>query len=139
MGICCHKWGKFVLSPCHFCGNKQTNVKNQYRVNDKVEDDKNFFPKKEKKNDGLWSKNKFSSDDIIKVLTIKEEENNKEYIKVKEHIENHFFGTKNEKKNNIIIYKDKSINLEITTIIFNELILYSSNKYDYILSFLNNK
>ena len=164
MGICCHKWGKFVLSPCHLCDeeesrNKPTNIKKKYYVNDKVEDDKIFFPKKEQKNDGLRSKNKFSIEkefvddeyetdtfsnekgnsleqikfkkiDIIKVLTIKEEENNIEYIKLKEH---------NEKKNNIIIYKDKSINLEITTINFNELILYSSNKYDYILSFLNNR
>ena len=76
---------------------------------------------------------------IIKVLMIKEEENDKDYINVKEHIENHFFGTKKEKKNNIIVYKDKRFNLDITSINFNELFLYPKDKYDFILSFLNDR
>lgn len=139
MGSTCKKCGRFILvCECfHNCGdfeNVPIKIVNRKKFENNEEEAKTF---PEINENSLEQKDENTK--IIKVLIIKEEENNKDYIKVKEHIENHFFGTKNEKKNNIIIYKDKKFNLEITSINFNELLIYSDYRYDFILSFLNDR
>ena len=134
MGNTCKKCHRFVMvCECfHDCGRfeKINLISNEKKCENNEEEAKTVHEINENINENTK---------IIKVLIIKEEENDKDYIKAKEHFENHFFGTKKEKKNNIIVYKDKRFNLEITYINFNELFLCLDDKYDFIFSFLNDR
>lgn len=114
-------WNKFkscIIIPfncCNFCISKK---KKELKKNTSEKNmDMRIFNKK-----------------TIKILLIGDEDD-PEVNKLKEHIENHFF-TKvvKEKENNVTIYSDSNITLEITLKPFS-LIHYCQDKYDCIFSF----
>jgi hypothetical protein len=67
------------------------------------------------------------------------DEKDSELIKVKEYIQEYFFGKTYFKKDNATIYKDSDITFEMTIIDFNLIHYNSQNKYNYIFSFCNKK
>ena len=100
----------------------------------------NFFNSKEKKELKKISIKKNMEMNNIKIpkILLIGDENDKELIKLKGHIENFFFSKKVEKKeNDVTIYNDSNITLEITLKPFS-LIHYSQDKYDYIFFFSEN-
>lgn len=125
MGVC-EECGERIIfmASCHICPTIRNKKKIQKNINIKKIENKG---------------NVSQYIDIIKLLIIKDINDIKEYNKVKEHIENHFFNKDIiNKENNIIIYKDINYRLEVTAIDFNDLYIYSKNEYDFIISFLNN-
>ena len=108
--------------------------KEQEEQNRKINDNKS---KKRESNESSIAIDKSIRDDNDISILIIGIENDDDFQKLLEEIDNYFFGKQKTKSENQIEYIDNNINYIITLIKFENITQYSNNKFDLIISFSN--